>query len=156
MRTFFKYLFWVLSIAIMVGIFCFSSQKAEESQQTSEGLTKKVLMTFESFRNLSEEQQTEIIKGIQFVVRKGAHFSVYTALGISLFSAMLLTFKAKLLWLWAWLTAVLYAISDEVHQFFVPGRSMELRDVLIDSSGALLGILIVVLIRKIYIKRVSR
>ena len=156
MRTFFKYFFWILAITIMVTVFCFSSQKAEESQRTSEGLTKKVLMNFESFRILSEEQQTEIIKGIQFVVRKGAHFSVYTALGISLFSAMLLSFKTKFLWLWSWLTAVLYAISDEVHQFFVPGRSMELRDVLIDSSGALLGILIVVLIRKIYVKRVSR
>ncbi len=141
---------------IMIIVFCFSSQQAEESQKTSEGLTKKVLMCFEDFRNLSEEKQTEIIEGVQFFVRKGAHFSIYTALGISLISAMLLTFKTKLLWLWAWLVSVLYAISDEVHQFFVPGRSMELRDMLIDSSGALLGVLIVVLIRKIYIKRVSR
>ncbi len=153
MRTFLKYFFWALSTAIMVTVFCFSSQEADESQKTSEGLTQKVLMCFESFRNLSEEKQTEIIEDVQFFVRKGAHFSIYTALGISLFSAILLTFKAKFLWLWSWLIAVLYAISDEVHQFFVPGRSMEVRDMLIDSLGALLGILIVVLIKFIYSRK---
>ena len=37
--------------------------------------------------------------------------------------------------------AALYAVTDEVHQYFVPGRSCELRDVLVDTSGALTGIL---------------
>ena len=149
MRKFFKIFFWLLTVALMVMIFCFSSQIAKESQETSEGFTKKVLMLFNSFRELSPEKQENIIESVQFIVRKTAHFSAYGALGLSLFSALLLTFTKKFLWLWAFIISVLYAISDEIHQSFVPGRSMEARDVLIDSTGALLGILFVVLIVKI-------
>lgn len=48
------------------------------------------------------------------------------------------------------LLCMLYAITDEIHQHFVPGRSCELRDVLIDTTGALLGIFISYLIMRIF------
>ncbi len=150
MIKFFRYFFWIATIAIMVTVFSFSSQVAEESQETSEGFTVSVLKCFDWFNELTEEKQTEFVVGVQFVVRKGAHFSAYAALGLCLFSAMNLTFKFKKLWLWSFLVCAIYAISDEFHQYFVPGRSMELRDVLIDSSGAMLGILIVLFVVKIY------
>ena len=38
---------------------------------------------------------------------------------------------------------VLYAVTDEVHQYFVPGRSCELRDALIDACGVAAGVAIV-------------
>jgi len=41
----------------------------------------------------------------------------------------------------AWLLAVLYAMTDEFHQSFVPGRSSGWLDVGIDSFGAMLGLL---------------
>ena len=40
------------------------------------------------------------------------------------------------------LISMLYACTDEFHQHFVPGRSCEVRDVLIDTAGALIGILV--------------
>lgn len=48
--------------------------------------------------------------------------------------------KPKTAWL-ALLLAVLYAISDEFHQTFVPGRNGTPVDVAIDSLGASLGLL---------------
>ena len=48
------------------------------------------------------------------------------------------------------LTGVLYAISDEVHQSFVPGRGPSVQDVLIDSLGVIFGILVVIGVIKIY------
>ena len=39
-----------------------------------------------------------------------------------------------------WLTGTLYAVTDEIHQYFVPGRSCEFRDICIDSAGVLCGI----------------
>lgn len=153
MRTFFKYFFWILTILIAVAIFSFSSQVAKESQRTSQGLTRKVLSAFSVFRQLPEEKQEEIVESLQFLVRKTAHFSAYAALGISLFSALLLTFRKRFLWLYAFLASLLYAVSDEIHQYFVPGRSMELRDVLIDSSGAITGILLVLIIITLYKKK---
>ncbi len=44
---------------------------------------------------------------------------------------------------------ILYAISDEVHQLFVPGRGAQVSDVLIDSLGAFLGIGMYKMVRKI-------
>lgn len=37
---------------------------------------------------------------------------------------------------------MIYACTDEIHQLFVPGRSGQFRDVMIDSLGAFIGILI--------------
>ena len=52
----------------------------------------------------------------------------------------------------AFLLAVAYAISDEIHQFFVPGRSCQIKDVLIDSCGAAVGIGLVFISIKTYKK----
>ena len=49
--------------------------------------------------------------------------------------------------------SVLYAASDEVHQLFVDGRAGSAVDVLIDSGGALFGILLAVLAFLIFKKR---
>ena len=38
------------------------------------------------------------------------------------------------------LVCILYAVFDELHQIFVPGRGVELRDVLTDSAGAVTGV----------------
>ncbi len=38
--------------------------------------------------------------------------------------------------------AIVYGISDEIHQYFVPGRSMDIYDLLADTVGAILGALI--------------
>ena len=46
----------------------------------------------------------------------------------------------------AWALATLYAATDEFHQVFVPGRSGKVADVLLDSAGALLGVLLLALI----------
>ncbi len=43
------------------------------------------------------------------------------------------------------LAAVLYSVSDEIHQYFVPGRACRIFDVGVDSLGALTGILAFVL-----------
>ncbi len=42
----------------------------------------------------------------------------------------------------SWLLTVLYAITDEIHQTFVPGRSGRVTDVLIDAAGAAVGVLV--------------
>ena len=52
----------------------------------------------------------------------------------------------------AFLICVIYAISDEIHQLFVPGRAGQVRDVLIDSAGSFLGIIIVMALEKLLIK----
>ncbi len=139
-----RFVFFVLAAAIMVLIFCMSAQDGNKSTNTSKGVIVAVATVLNpNFDNMTSVEQSEYISGFQFIVRKLAHFSIYTALGITICSGML-TFSD----MWfvgrggvAFGISVIYAASDEFHQYFVPGRSCELRDVSIDSGGALLGCL---------------
>ena len=50
----------------------------------------------------------------------------------------------------------IYALSDEIHQFFVPGRTCAFRDVLIDTIGGVTSILVLYIFSKIKNKVLSR
>ena len=47
------------------------------------------------------------------------------------------------------ISTLLYACTDEIHQLFIEGRSGEIRDILVDSTGALIGMVLVSIILKI-------
>ena len=70
-----------------------------------------------------------------YVVKKGGHFGAYAILAVLARWAL----PHPLL---AWLWAVLYAVLDEYHQTFIAGRFGSLSDVLIDSLGALAGLVL--------------
>ena len=89
------------------------------------------------------------------LMRKSAHFIAYLILGFLVSHAR----KNEASTATAWkergislLLCVAYAISDEFHQVFVPGRGPLLKDVLIDGSGAALGILLYVGARKVWLR----
>ena len=81
------------------------------------------------------------------IVRKGAHFTEYLILGflaaLDVYhintekQAGMTRFKCFII---AWAIATLYAVTDEIHQAFVPERACAFTDVCIDSAGAILGI----------------
>ncbi|RSK28851.1 VanZ family protein [Bacillus sp. HMF5848] len=68
------------------------------------------------------------------LIRKSAHFTVFAILAFLLWKALE---GARLSYLLAWCGTTLYAVTDELHQSFVPGRSALWLDVVIDSLGAL-------------------
>lgn len=136
-----KQLHLFITLLIMLFIFCQSALPAELSQQES-GIVVRFLTGV-----------TGLEEGlVSFVVRKGAHFLEYLVLGISLFwTVQDLRMRpgrvpggsAGRAFLVPWAVGALYAVTDEVHQYFVPGRSCELRDVLIDACGIAAGVAIV-------------
>ena len=72
------------------------------------------------------------------IVKKGGHMTGYALLALSLWRA--LGFVREKWWL-AWCFAVLYAVTDEFHQSFVPGRFPSIWDVLVfDNLGAFLSL----------------
>ena len=142
----------ILAVALivwMVVIFCFSAQPSDDSQNTSDIFTILAQKIFyPNFDEFSSEKQLVIMAQLSFLVRKAAHFTAYFILGaLSYFNIIFskrlsLTFKGII----AFVFCVLYSVSDEIHQYFVPGRSCEFRDVCVDSSGALLSILVIFLV----------
>ena len=128
----------ILVILWMAIIFCFSNQKADDSSNLSDGLIVKVASIFVD-KNLSTKDKEIILEKYTTIVRKTAHFSIYLILGILVIS-LLLEYNIKHIILVSLITCLLYSISDEVHQLFIEGRSGEVRDVLIDTTGSLVGI----------------
>ena len=92
---------------------------------------------------------------LHFLVRKLAHFSEYALLGAAL-RQFLWTFPLKFPGVPAWLAATLYAVLDEWHQTFVAGRAGQLRDICIDSAGALFGVLVAAGVTAVVMSRVRQ
>lgn len=149
-----KSIFAVLVVIWMLFIFSMSSQNGEVSSNTSGNTIKVVLSIVPKFREQPKEVQDNIVESLQLIGRKSGHFIGYMMLGVL---SMLLLLKFKNINkkpLFAFLICVIYAISDEIHQLFVPGRTGQLKDVIIDSCGSIVGIAIVlVFIKLLQIKR---
>lgn len=146
--------FLLLTAAVMVTIFCLSAQDANSSSHTSSFFTEMFIKIFYSdYNSFSSEKQLEIWNSSSFIVRKLAHFSIYTALG---FCASFTVGKRRLFSLkslFVVLFGFIYAFSDELHQSFTEGRSCELRDMMIDTGGALTGMLISLILMQLAAKK---
>ena len=140
----------LLTIAVMVTIFCLSAQDASRSSNTSGRFTMLFIKIFYSgYDSFSPEKKADIWGKASFIVRKLAHFSIYTALG---FFASLTAGKRRLFSLKSLFVVIfgfVYAFSDEFHQSFSAGRSCEFRDMMIDTCGALTGMLISLILMNI-------
>lgn len=136
-----RIIYGILVIIWMTLVFAFSSQNGEESKRTSGYFTDKVVQIIASVKADINIEDTEEI--ISFIIRKMAHFSIYFVGGILIFN-FVNTFPLKLrnVMLLAFVLGCVYSISDEIHQLFISERAGQIRDVLIDSTGVLIAILL--------------
>jgi len=129
-------------IVIMIIIFLFSCKQGDESSEQSGRLLQAIVAVVENFSKGGLSAET--LGYIHLFIRKTAHFTEYAALGISVLYAIIDFFgKRKYSIPVALLVSSLYAASDELHQYYVPGRYGTPSDVLIDSCGAITGILVI-------------
>lgn len=131
----------IMTIAVMVCIFLFSCENADDSSDTSGNFVNLIISIFYGdYDELPLWEQEEIRGNISHFIRKTAHFTIFAALG---FFAFLTSGQKKLLCKGTAAVLIfcgLYAVSDELHQYFVPGRACMLRDMLLDTCGSLAGI----------------
>lgn len=123
-----------ISVAIwMLVIFLMSNEIAGTSSARSD----EIVRTIQSFGVSAPADLLTIL------VRKAAHIVAYFALGILLFNLLKeYDLGVKTMIFISIGIAMLYACTDEIHQMFVPGRSGEVRDILIDTAGAALGVVV--------------
>lgn len=155
------------AIACMTLIFFFSNQSSVDSSETSGRFVKIIIKVMSCiFKNVSGGNKENLAEILQHIVRKCAHMSIYFVLFLCVFyavhnwikffrlrcrtatacqnknisspvPAIQYSFSYLSPYIVTFLITVIYSVTDEIHQYFIPGRSCELRDVLIDSSGAL-------------------
>ena len=143
---------WIFTIIWMIVIFAFSTNDGAASVSTSKKVSYEVVNIVE--KKKTEEQKRERVEEINPTVRKLAHAFEYAILCILLLLALKSSnIKEYKIYLIALIICILYATTDEIHQLFISGRSGELKDVIIDTGGATIGLMIYELIRKMFTKK---
>lgn len=144
----------VMIIFTSASIFGFSNQNAEKSSSLSGKITKIIVNRIPNMQQKNQVEIEKIENRMENIVRKLAHYSIYTFFGL-LIMLFISTYNLKELdkVSISLISGVIYAITDEIHQLFVPGRSGQITDIMLDSLGILTGIFISLLILELY-KRV--
>lgn len=151
MRALRRLVYWLPAL-VWMGMIFFGSTDVLSGSRTSRFIAPVVRWLFPG---ISEERVDRIV----FVVRKCAHVSEYGVLAVLVLAGMGGTFRpVPREWSWpraggALLVCAAYAVTDEVHQSFVPSRFGDPVDVLIDTAGAGVGLLVLWTLTRLRLKR---
>ncbi len=121
----------ILVILWMIVIFTLSNANGTLSTKQSNGIVYKIV-------NLIHYQGD--IDNIRIVVRKCAHLTEYFVLGLLTYNAC--KYNGKNTVLLPIMICLIYAISDELHQFFVSSRTCSILDVTLDFFGSSIAVLL--------------
>ena len=131
-------------LALWMGlIFYMSSKNGEKSTGQSD-------LIINTLNTLGVNLSGNFGEFASVIVRKAAHVCEYMILSLLLYNVLkdYITITKKIM-IYTILGVILYAMSDELHQVFVPGRAGRIQDVLIDTIGGIVGLIVVSLINKI-------
>ena len=140
---------WIALLFWMGLIFYMSNQPGDVSSKQS-GLVLKL------FQFIGIDLNNELSELATFIVRKTTHFTEYFILYFLSINVMKCYLNIKNTIFYSFIFSFFYACTDEIHQYFIPGRAMAFRDVLIDSAGALLAMIIVSIKIKINKKKENK
>lgn len=139
-----------LTFTFLTCIFIFfnSQDDGTVSQKKSDAITDRVApYVIKDYEKLESAQKDEKKGQLSWCVRKLAHVTEYFLLGVFSTAASLSFFGERgdsksatvAAFLGSFLFCAFYAFTDEFHQYFISGRSGQIRDVLIDCMGASLA-----------------
>lgn len=146
-KTFLKYALWLPPFLWYRLIWSFSAQTAAVSGDMSDRLLYRFLLAFSpAFAASGEGARLQAVELLSFLERKAAHMFLYFTLALLFLAALSLWTGWKRALPVAFLLCAAAAALDEYHQTFVPGRSGEVRDVLVDLGGALAALVLAALL----------
>lgn len=149
-------LFLALVLAWMTVIFYFSNQPGEDSSNTSSRTAMLITEVITYGQSISIEEKQNIVIILNPIVRKMAHYSLYTLGGFLIINYInTYNWQDKKKISYSTLIGAIYAITDEVHQFFIEGRTAKLTDVLLDTLGVVTGVCIFLCIVEV-VSRITR
>ena len=131
-----KIIKWILVAIFRLFIFYMSSREGSKST----GDSSAVINFIKVYLGIDLDMISN--GNASFIVRKTAHATEYLILFLLIYMAIkeYEDFQRKILL--SLIITICYAISDEIHQYFVPGRDMRIFDVMIDSIGAIIGVIL--------------
>ena len=152
-----KTVLWLAVILLSCRIFAFSADTSTESQKASHKITNIVVSVVKKATPSAKQGaswEKRLFRTCHKIVRKSAHFTLYALLAaLTLLLARSYQISMRFSCAISAAYSLLFAASDEIHQLFVDGRSGQFSDVLLDFSGALFGIGVVLLVRYLYLRQ---
>lgn len=142
---------WCLVIIWMGIIFNFSNMDTNESNTKSKNTIEKVVDTTIDTSNkigitkeeIDNDKKEDLTEKLNKPLRKCMHASVYFVLALLLLNAFnILKKNIPHKYLIVIIICFLYACTDEYHQTFVNGRTGQFKDVLIDTTGSIIALII--------------
>lgn len=130
-----KYLKWALVIIWAIVIFMFSSQTGEISNNNNR-------FVVDLFKMIGINLDSYFGDMIHLIIRKLAHFFEYFIFYYLVYNALIEDISHRSALIASLAVVFIYACSDEIHQAFIPGRGPAIRDVLVDTGGGLLCMLL--------------
>lgn len=134
-KIYFNIKYFIPALIWMLFIFFMSHTSGNDSANQS----NIIATIIQKFINIDWELLT-------FIIRKFAHMCEFAILFLLLYYGFR---KNNLPYHYALIITFIYACLDEFHQLFIPGRSGQFSDVLIDSSGALMALIIIWIYKKL-------
>ena len=140
----------------MILVFIFSNEGGVDSSDTSGNTIRQILILFKKDWDLVQLENT--IEMLQPIVRKLAHFTLYAVGGFLIYNFNSKSEKIKKLeqrysyinkYTITIIFGIFYAITDEIHQIFIPGRDGRVFDVCVDTLGVIFGLGICSFLKKI-------
>ena len=118
-----KIVFAILLVTWMITVFMFSNESSEESSGTSGNTIRAIINIIPSIRNMETNEKEEIVKMLQPIARKLAHFTIYTIGGILAFlNVNEYNSLEKRKVIYCIIFGLVYAATDEMHQMLVPRK----------------------------------
>jgi VanZ family protein len=136
----------VAVILIVIAIFTFSSQPNKQSNDNSRSVVDFIIV-FSGFENVLKNIPV-LYNNRNIIFRKIIHFTEYGVLSIFLYQAYCYLRVKKTLF-FVLMTILVLAGLDELYQSTVPYRNSQLRDVMIDFSGAVFAMFVFLRIKKL-------
>lgn len=129
----------VISISLVliwcIIIFFFSSQTGTSSKENSDVIVNKITKIL----SISEQKKDQV----SYIVRKSGHFFEYFILAL-LVANMFNCFNINInkILIFTIFVSMIYASTDEIHQYFISNRTASIKDVILDTSASTIGTLI--------------
>ena len=136
-----KCIYIVLIIVVILSIYLFSSMNWKDTNSVSKGIIYKGIEIVEGFTH-KEYNKKSIVNKLNYPIRKCAHFTLFLLLGVCIY-LLLNAFNINNRFILSIILCIVFAILDETHQMFSLGRSSSILDILIDSMGSIVGIMII-------------
>jgi VanZ family protein len=125
---------WIITLILWLAMIFICTQLPYFKGENTEAAIHKTIST-----------SREDLKLLNLIVRKATHLTVFGILAVLFFKSL---GKFRFAYILSWILTVVYAITDEYHQSFMPGREASYKDVVLDSFGAILALLIVYFLKK--------